>query len=88
LQGQKASSLRRIWKPLSLDAEFDEAIQRFRTHRKTVEKEAETCHMIEAAEARALVEANRKLDEIDRKGKKCYRNGALMLEIDIEFRNS
>jgi hypothetical protein len=68
LQGQKASSLKRIWKPLSLDGEFDEAIRRFREHGKTVEKEAETCHMIEAAEARALVEANRKLEEIERKG--------------------
>src|ERR1700730_1062244 len=70
LQGQKASSLKRIWKPLSLNAEFDDAIQRFRAHRKIVEKEAEACHMIEAAETRALVEANRKLDEIERKGKK------------------
>jgi hypothetical protein len=33
-----------------------------------VEKEAETCHMIEAAEARALVEAGKKLQDIERKG--------------------
>lgn len=59
---------------MSLDGEFDGAVKRFREHRKTVEREAETCHMIEAAEARALVEANRKLDEIERKGKKRFHN--------------
>lgn len=68
LQGQKASSLKRIWKPISLDGKFEEAIQRFREHRKIVEKEAETCHMIEAAETKALVEAHKKLVEADRKG--------------------
>jgi len=68
LQDQKASSLKRIWKPISLDGKFEEAIQRFREHRKNVEKEAETCHMIEAAETKALVEAHKKLVEVERKG--------------------
>lgn len=68
LREQKASSLKRIWKPLSLDTHFEDAVQRFREHKKTVEKEAVACHMIEAAESRALVEASLKLKELERKG--------------------
>jgi hypothetical protein len=56
----RSSSLTRIWRPFALNTHFEDAIQRFREHRKSVEKEAETCHMIEAAEARALTKANGK----------------------------
>ena len=52
IREQKTSSVRRIIKPLSLDRQFDEAIERFRQHRQTVEEEARACHMIEAAEER------------------------------------
>jgi hypothetical protein len=38
LQDLKASSLKRILKPITLDGKFEEAIQRFRAHRKVVEK--------------------------------------------------
>lgn len=49
---QKNSKVRRLLKPLALDKQFDEAIERFRRHRQNVVDEAETCHMIEAAEQR------------------------------------
>lgn len=53
IREQKASSFRRILKPLSLDRQFDEAVERFRQHKQNVEEEARTCHMIEAAEERS-----------------------------------
>jgi hypothetical protein len=34
---------------------LEEAVLRFRQHRKAVEKEVEICHMIEEEEARDLV---------------------------------
>ncbi|KAK0118571.1 hypothetical protein ONS95_007457 [Cadophora gregata] len=49
---QKTSSLRRLLKPVSLDRQFDEAIERFRQHKKSVDEEARVCYMIEAAEKR------------------------------------
>ena len=52
IREQKTSKLRRILKPLAFDKQFDEAIERFRRHRQNVVKEAETSHMIEAAEQR------------------------------------
>lgn len=70
LQEQKTSSLKRILKPISIDGKFEEAIQRFREHRKIVDKEAQLCHMIEAAETKALVQAHKTLVEVDRKGLK------------------
>jgi hypothetical protein len=48
----KASSVRRILRPLSLDRQFDAAIERFREHRQIVDEEARMCDMIEAAEVR------------------------------------
>jgi hypothetical protein len=48
----KASSVRRILRPLSLDRQFDAAIERFRERRQIVEEEARMCHIIEAAELR------------------------------------
>lgn len=53
-----------------MEQKFKDAEARFRAHRKTVEKEAETCHMIEAAEARAIVLRDRKLQEMSNKGTK------------------
>jgi hypothetical protein len=69
--------MKRVFKPLSLDKPFDEAITRFRNHKKTVEKEAETSHMIEEAEERALVLRNRQLQEIERKSKASLASGVL-----------
>jgi len=59
LRNQKISSLKRIFQPLSpaLNARLEEAVLRFRNHRKAVDKEAEICHMIEEKEARDLVNA-------------------------------
>lgn len=62
------SALKRILKPLELDTELEEAIQKFRDHKETVEKEAEICHMIEAKEARAIILANKELQEREQKG--------------------
>lgn len=60
LQGQNKSSLKRLLKPLSpaLNAHLEEAVERFREHRKEVDKEAEVCHMIEEKDARDLVLRN------------------------------
>ena len=60
LRDQKISSLKRIFQPLSpaLNARLEEAVLRFRNHRKAVDKEAEICHMIEEKEARDLVVRN------------------------------
>ncbi|KAE9368038.1 hypothetical protein N431DRAFT_494895 [Stipitochalara longipes BDJ] len=52
IREQKNSKVRRILKPLAIDKQFDEAIERFRRHRQNVVDEADTCHMIEAAEQR------------------------------------
>ncbi|KAL2064621.1 hypothetical protein VTL71DRAFT_3758 [Oculimacula yallundae] len=52
LREQKASSFRRLLKPMSLDRQFDEAVERFRQHKKAIDEEARICHMIEAAEKR------------------------------------
>jgi hypothetical protein len=41
-----------------LNAHLEEAVHRFREHRKEVDKEAEVCHMIEEKEARDLVLRN------------------------------
>ena len=56
LQNQK-KSVKRLFQPISpaLNSQLEEAIVRFRNHRKEVEKEAEVCHMIEEKEARDLV---------------------------------
>lgn len=44
------------WKPF--ERQFGEHIERFRQHRKSVEKEAGLSHMVEAADSRALIKAN------------------------------
>ncbi|TVY59373.1 hypothetical protein LCER1_G001100 [Lachnellula cervina] len=58
LQGQNKSFLKRIYKPLSpaLNSRLEKAVvDKFRKHKKEVDKEAEVCHMIEEKEARDLV---------------------------------
>ena len=60
LRNQKKSAAKRIFQPLSptLKEHLEDAIVRFRKHRKVVDKEAELCHMIEEKEARDLVVRN------------------------------
>jgi len=47
---------------------MDEEIETFQQHRKIVEKEAELCNYIEAAEERALLLVNKEREEKERKG--------------------
>ena len=54
------------WKPF--ERQFGGQIERFRQHRKNVEKEAGLAHMIEAADARAVVLHNQLQLEADRQG--------------------
>ncbi|TGO62599.1 hypothetical protein BOTNAR_0111g00170 [Botryotinia narcissicola] len=56
LAGQKSSFVKRMRSPLStsLGAQLDNAVQKFREHRKAVESEAKMCHYIEAKESREL----------------------------------
>ncbi|KAF4638043.1 hypothetical protein G7Y89_g25 [Cudoniella acicularis] len=70
LQSQKKSSMQRIFKPLSpsLNASLEGALERFRKHRKEVEKEAELCHMVEASQARDLVLRNNEAAEARERG--------------------
>jgi hypothetical protein len=60
LRNQRKSAAKRIFQPLSptLKVHLEDAVLRFRQHRKVVEKEAEICHMIEEKEARDLVVRN------------------------------
>lgn len=62
-QSQARVSLKRFSRPLLLDVQYGDALEQFRKHKKTVEKEAETCHMIEALESRILVLRNKELQE-------------------------
>ncbi|KUJ17727.1 uncharacterized protein LY89DRAFT_60414 [Mollisia scopiformis] len=67
IKGQQRNPLKRVVHSPSMEHKFKDAEARFRAHRKAVEKEAETCHMIEAAEARALVLRDRQLQEMNNK---------------------
>jgi tetratricopeptide (TPR) repeat protein len=60
LASQRRTSFQRIYKPLLQDAQYEDALENFRQHRKSVEKEAETCHMAIAVETRAIVLRNQK----------------------------
>lgn len=70
LRSQKKSALRRVLQPLSpaLNEHLQEAVARFRQHRKEVDKEAEVCHMIEEKEARDLVLRNNAAAEARERG--------------------
>ena len=54
------------WKPF--ERQFGGQIERFRQHRKNVEKEAGLAHMVEAADSRAVVLYNQMQLEADRQG--------------------
>lgn len=62
LLGSQGRSITRAFQPLlpSINVELETALIRFRMHRKIVVKEAETAHIIEEANARALVKENQK----------------------------
>lgn len=68
LLSQTRVSLKRFSRPLLLDVQYEDALEQFRNHKKTVEKEAEACHMIEAAESRALILRHQELQELKEKG--------------------
>ncbi|KAK0100799.1 hypothetical protein ONS95_007247 [Cadophora gregata] len=61
IKNQQQNILKRLMPSSSIEQRFKEAEKRFRAHRKIVEKEAETCHMIEEGEARDLVLRDRQL---------------------------
>lgn len=68
LKSPSRMSMKRIFKPLLADAQYEEALEQFRRHKELVENEAAACHMKEAAEARAVVLRNRELQEIQAQG--------------------
>lgn len=70
IKAQQKSLIKRAVQTLgsSVEQKFKDAERRFRFHRKNVEKEAELCNMIEAAESRALVLRDRQLQEMNDKG--------------------
>jgi len=74
LRGQKSSTAKRLFQPLSpaLKIHLEEAVLRFRQHRKAVEKEVEICHMIEEKEARDLVLRNNAAAEARERRKHYY----------------
>lgn len=55
-----------LWKPF--DLQFGRQLSGFRQHQKNVEKEAGLAHMIESADARAVVLADQKQLEKRRRG--------------------
>ena len=71
IKEQQNHRLKRVLQPLSpgVDQKLKDAETRFRAHRKTVEKEAEVCNMIEAAEVRAVVLRDKKLRQLQDKGR-------------------
>jgi hypothetical protein len=70
IKEQQKNPLKRIIQPLSfsVDQKMKDAEARFRAHEKSVEKEAEVCNMIEAAEARAVVLRDKKLRQLQDQG--------------------
>ena len=60
-----------LWKPF--DQQFGQQLSDFRQHQKNVEKEAGLAHMLESADARAMVLADQKQIEKRRRGQtQCY----------------
>ena len=55
-----------LWKPF--DQQFGQQLSAFRRHKENVEREAELANMIESADGRALVLADRKQLEKRRQG--------------------
>ena len=56
---QRNNPPKRLIPSSSVEQRLKEAEAKFRIHRKTVEKEVETCHMLEAGEPRTLVVRDR-----------------------------
>ena len=69
IKAQQRNSLKRMVQSTGsdLDRKFKDVEARFRLHRKTVDREAEVCHMIEAAESRAIFMRDRHLQELNDK---------------------
>ncbi|PMD18939.1 hypothetical protein NA56DRAFT_576182, partial [Hyaloscypha hepaticicola] len=65
LRAQRKSVVKRVLQPQTpaINAHIENVLDRFRKHRKSVEKEAEVCHMIEEKESRDLVLRNNALAE-------------------------
>ena len=59
-------TLKLLWKPF--DQQFGQQLSDFRQHQKNVEKEAGLAHMIESADARAMVLADQRQLEKRRRG--------------------
>lgn len=57
-----------LWKPF--DQQFGQQLSEFRQHQKNVEKEAGLAHMIESADARAMMLADQKQLEKRRRGRR------------------
>ena len=70
IKTQSRNGFLRIFQPLSasLNQQFEDSISRFRRHKKNVEHEVETCHMIESAEERAIVLRERALQKANHRG--------------------
>lgn len=64
----KSRGLPRVLKPVGFECQFSDAVQRFRKHRRRVEREAERCLMHEEAEAKLLEEKKRGMQEMSNKG--------------------
>ena len=90
-QGRRASltnfrvAFKLTWKPF--ERQFEQQIADFRIHLKNVEKEVDICHMIEAAESRAVVLANRKQIAKAEKESKSRRMIAAIPAVDIEAKH-
>lgn len=68
IKAQQKNPLKRIVHSSTMEQKLKDSEARFRAHKKAVEKEAETSHMIEAAEARAVVLRDRQLQEMNNRG--------------------
>jgi hypothetical protein len=70
IRAQQKNVMKRVVHALSssYDQKLKDAESKFRTHRKNVDKEAEVCHMIEAAEARAVMIRDKHLQQLSNKG--------------------
>ena len=73
------------WKPF--ERQFGQQIEDFRLHVKNVEKQANSCHLIEAAESRAVVLANEKQLAKAKKESKYRRLIAAIPAVNIEAKH-
>ena len=73
------------WKPF--ERQFEQQIEAFRLHLKNVEKEVDICHMIEAANSRAVVLANKKQLAKAEKESKYRRMIAAIPAVDMQAKH-